>query len=163
MGLFDIFKTAKNIKRSTTKEAGATLYPDKIVIGTIDKIKDSYSVISSKVTILPAPVDAQTLGKTLRYHLNQSDDNLKGDTEGRYKDYLIAAGFKNRKEHYKNARHLFVRQKGDKIFLEPTINGGPTGKDRGFANTVDPPLIIDIQASDSELGDTIRRGWHKCV
>jgi len=159
MGLLSIFNT-----KPKTKGAGATLYPGKIVLGTVDRIKNSYEVITANVTVLEANVDSETLGKTLRHHLNQSRDNLRADdaTE-RYKDYLKAAGFKTRKEHYKNALHLMVGQTDCKIFLEPTINGGPTGENRGFASTKDEPIAVDENATNKELGDMMRHGWSKCV
>jgi hypothetical protein len=159
MGLLSLFKAKQKIKG-----AGATLYPDKIVLGTIDRIKDSYEVITANVTVLDANVDNEILGKTLRYHLDQSRDNLRtSDATERYKDYLKAAGFKTRKEHYKNALHLMVGQKDGKIFLEPTINGGPKGNDRGFANTTDKPVAVDENATNKELGDMIRLSWNKCM
>jgi hypothetical protein len=159
MGLLSIFKT-----RQKRKGAGATLYPDKIVLETIDRIKDSYEVITANVTVLNANVDNEILGKTLRHHLDQSRDNLgMNDTTESYKDYLKAAGFKTRKDHYKNALHLMIGQKDGKIILEPTINGGPTGKDRGFANTTDKPIAVDENATNKELGDMIRLSWIKCM
>ena len=156
MGLFDIFKHKTKIKG-----AGATLYPDKIVIETVDRISNSYGVTSSNVTILKADVDSVTLGQTLRRHLDQSRDNLKTTETGDYKDYLKAARFKRRKEHYKNATHLTVDKRNDKISLNPTINGGPTGKDRGFLETKET-IILSTTVTDKELGDQIRYGWSKC-
>jgi hypothetical protein len=159
MGLLSLFKA-----KQKRKGAGATLYPDKIVLGTVDRIKDSYEVITANVTVLDANVDNELLGKTLRHHLEQSRDDLRmNDATERYKDYLKAAGFKTRKEHYKNALHLMVGQRAGKIFLEPTINGGPTGKDRGFANTTDKPLAVDENATNKELGDMVRLSWSKCI
>ena len=77
MGLWDIFKPQSKQEGSTAKWAGATLYPDKIVIETEDRIKDLYGVISSSVTVLDPKADSQLLGQTLRYHREQSRDNLK--------------------------------------------------------------------------------------
>ncbi|HZB13129.1 MAG TPA: contact-dependent growth inhibition system immunity protein [Chryseolinea sp.] len=164
MGLLDIFNKNK-IKRPTIKGAGATLYPDKIVIETVDRIKDLYGVVSTNVTLLDSKVGSDVLGRTLRHHLEQSRDDLKKtiDTEGRYNDYLKAVGFKNRKEQYKNALHLIIHQDGDRISVAPTINGGPTGKNRGFGNTKDEPMTVDISITDEELGNTLRLGWSKCV
>jgi CDI immunity protein len=160
MGLFDMF----GVTKTTIQDAAATLYPDKIVIETVDRIKNSYGVISANVTVLNANVELETLGRTLRHHLNMSRDNLKEkDTKDSYNDYLKAAGFKTRKEHHKNALHLTVHKKDGKIFLEPTINGGPTGKNRGFANTSDRPIAVDGDITDAELGEMIRHGWSKCV
>jgi len=157
MGFFSIFKT-----RDKIQGAGATLYPDKIVIGTIDRIKNSYGVFSANVTVINANEDSESLGQILRRHLHQSRDNLKERETGEYKDYLKASGFKSRKEHYKNALYLTVDQRNGKISLRPTINGGPTGKNRGFSETTES-IVLDAAITDKELGDHIRLAWSKCV
>jgi hypothetical protein len=163
MGLLDIFKLRQ--KQPTGKSAGATLYPNKIVIGTVDQIKDLYGVISANVTILDSNADSDFLGQTLRYHLEQSRDNLKKTTNiaERYEEYLKAAGFKNKKEHHRNALHLTIYEKDNIISIAPTINWGPTGKNRGFSNTKDEPLTLDSNVSGKELGDALRLAWSKCV
>lgn len=82
MGFFSIFKT-----RDKIQGAGATLYPDKIVIGTINRIKNSYGVVSANVTVINANEDSEALGQILRKHLHQSRDNLKERETGEYKEY----------------------------------------------------------------------------
>jgi hypothetical protein len=157
MGIFSIF-----IPRKKIQGAGATLYPDKIVIETVNRIKNSSGVISANVTILSANEDSETLGQTLRKHLYESRDDLKEKETGEYKDYLKAAGFKNRNEHHKNALYLGVDQRNGKISLSPTINGGPTGKNRGFSEIKDS-IVLDTTITDKELGKQLRLGWSKCV
>jgi hypothetical protein len=157
MRLFNIFKSREKIRW-----AGATLYPDKIIIETVDQIKNSYGVSSANVTILNANEDPASLGQTLRRHLDQSRDNLKETETGEYKDYLKAAGFKNRKEHYKNALYLTVEQRNGKISLTPTINGGTTGENRGFSETKEL-IVLNDTVTDKALGDQLRFGWSKCV
>jgi hypothetical protein len=167
MNILDIFRRGQKTQTPTVRGAGATLYPDKIVIETVDRIKDLYGIISANVTILDLTADSTSLGQTLRHHLGLSRDNLKKptdkDIDKLYVDYLKKVGFKNRKEHHKNALHLTIYQKAGKIFLGPTINGGPTGKNKGFVNTKDQPLTVDTNTTDSELGESIRLGWSKCV
>jgi hypothetical protein len=163
MGIFDIFKIHQ--KKPAIKSAGATLYPDKIVIETVDRIKDLYGVSSVNLTVLHSNADSGLLGITLRHHLEQSRDNLKKpkNADDGYKQYLKAAGFKNIKEHYRNALHLMIYEEEGAISLAPTINGGPTGKTRGFANTKEEPLTLDANISDKDLGDAVRLGWARCV
>ena len=141
------------------------MYPDKIVIETVDRIKDLYSVVSSDVSVLDPDVESGLLGRTLRYHLEKSRDGIsqKTNIDRRYDDFLKAAGLKNIKEQYRNALHLIIHEKDDKISLGPTSNGGPTGQNRGFRNTKDQPLIVDTNATDMELGDSVRLGWSKCM
>lgn len=157
MRLFGIFKAQNRRQR-----AGAILYPDKIIIQTIHTIKNSYGVISSDVSILNANEDSESLGRTLRKHLAQSRDDLKTTETGQYKDFLKATGLKTRKEHYKNARYLVIDNRNGKISLTPTINGGTTGKDRGFAETTEI-ITMDTQVTDKELGVQLQYGWTKCV
>ena len=165
MNIWEIFKLGPRTRKPTVLGAGATLYPDKIVIETVDRIKDSYGVLSTNITILDPNVESNLLGQTLRHHLGQSRDDLKmiKDIEGQYAEYLKKAGFKNRKEHHRHALHLMISQKDGKISLAPTINGGPTGKNRGFMGTKEEPIKVDINVSDPELGDIIKLGWSKCV
>jgi hypothetical protein len=165
MGLLDIFKLQSKLTISIVRQAGATLYPDKIVIETVDRIKDLYSITSTNVTILGLEAGSEFLGQTLRYHLEQSRDNIKKpkDIDDRYAKFIKAAGFKNRKEHYKNALHLSVYEKDGKITLTPMINGGPTGKNRGFSNTQHQPFVVAVKVSDAELGEVLKVGWTKCV
>ncbi|MBL0741397.1 contact-dependent growth inhibition system immunity protein [Chryseolinea lacunae] len=165
MNILEIFKLGQKKHKPKVLGAGATLYPDKIVIETVDRIKDSYGIISTYLTILHPDGDSILLGQTLRHHLGQSRDDLKmtKDIDGKYTDYLKKAGFKNRKEHYRNALHLMISEKDGKIRLAPTINGGPTGKNRGFMGTKEEPISVDSNVSDVELGDMLKLGWSKCV
>ena len=164
MGIFDIFNIHKN-NGPAVKSAGATFYPDKIVLETVDRIKDLYGVTSVNVTVLHSNADSALLGITLRHHLEQSRDNIKKpkDIDDGYKQYLEAAGLRNIKEHYWNALHLIISQEDNVITLTPTRNGGPTGKTRGFANSKEEPLILDATVSDQDLGDAVLQGWAKCV
>ncbi len=154
----------KGKKEISQRDANATLYPHKIIVGTEDRVKNSYAVIAANVTILDPSVDSETLGCTLRYHLGLSREYRKIDnvTE-RYKAYMSMAGFKNKTEHYRNALHLAVVQKVGKIIIEPTINGGPTGKGRGFVFTNDNSVTVDEAITDKDLGEKIRIGWDRCV
>jgi len=165
MNIFEIFKLGQKTRKPTVLGAGATLYPDKVVIETVDRIKDSYGVISTNLTILDPNAESNQLGQTLRHHLGLSRDDLRvtKDIDRKYADYLKKAGFKNRKEHYRNALHLMISQKDGKISLAPTINGGPTGKNRGFMGTKEEPISVDSNVSDFEIGELIKLGWSKCV
>lgn len=165
MNILDIFTRGHKTQTPIVRGAGATLYPDKIIIETVDRIKDLYGIISANVTILNSDADSALLGKTLKHHLEQSRNNLSKttNTDKRYEEYLKATGFKNRKEQHRNGLHLIIHQKNGMISLAPTINWGPTGKNRGFVNTKDKPLTVDTNVTDSELGESIRLGWSKCV
>lgn len=158
MKLFNIFKRTNESK---IKGAGATLYPNKIVICTINRIKNSYGINSSNVSVLDTNVDSLTLGQILREHLNQSRDNLNASTISDYKGFLKAAGFSNQHDHHKNALHLIIGERKGKISITPSINGGSIGKNRGFSETADH-IVLDSNTSNEDLANNLRSAWDKC-
>ena len=72
------------------------------------------------------------------------------------------AGFKNGKEHHKNALHLTISQRQNLITISPTRNGGYTGKDRGFLGIKDAHVIVNADIDNLTLGGKIKEGWTKC-
>ncbi len=150
----------------TTKQASATLYPDQIIIATEDKTVVGYSIATSIVTRLPASATAESIGQTVRKHLSLSKCGVPApsDFKAMYQDFLKAAGFKNAKAHHKEARHLSIYQKDQEIIITPTINGGTTGKERGFLGSKEmPPIYVNASITDNELGEQLRETWLKCI
>jgi len=145
-------------------QASATLYPDKIIIETIDRLKEGGSISSTKIAILSLDTELSLLGSTIRYHLSLTETNLPTpkDWKQHYTGYLMQMGFKNGKEHHKNALLLNLHQKDDTITISPTKNGGFTGKDRGFLGIKDSDIIFITDIDNSTLGDKIKFGWTKC-
>ena len=165
MSIFNIFKREKNTQQNdTVLQASATLYPDKILIETIDRVKEGFGISSTNISTLPVDTDNNTLGSTLRHHLNLTRTGLTRpkDYKKHYQDFLNKAGFKNGKEHHKNGLHLTISQRQDKIILCPTKNGGYTGKDRGFLGIKDSDIIVTADIDNSMLADKIKEGWSKC-
>lgn len=165
MSIFNIFKRQKNTQqKNAVLQASATLYPDKILIETIDRVKEGFGISSTNISTLPIDVDNNTLGSTIRHHLNLTRTGLTipKDYKKYYQNFLDKAGFKNGKEHHKNALHLTISQRQDKITLSPTKNGGYTGKDRGFLGIKDSDIIITADIDNSALADKIKEGWSKC-
>ncbi len=158
------FKNLKAKSASSVQDANAILYPNKILIATIDKVKEGFGISSSKITFLPIDSELELLGKTLRHHLSLTEIDLPipDDYKKHYADFLKAAGFKNAKEHHKDALLLMVGQKDNIITIQPTKNGGATGRNRGFLGFKCPNIILDAIINDSELGEKIRFAWTKC-
>jgi hypothetical protein len=51
MSIFNIFKREKdNQQKDTVLQASATLYPDKILIVTIDRVKEGFGISSTKAS-----------------------------------------------------------------------------------------------------------------
>ncbi len=144
--------------------AGATLYPDKILIETVDRVKEGFGISSTKITTLPVDADLETLGAIIRQHLNLSQTGLSipKDYKQHYKEFLTKAGFKNGKEHHESALYLSILFRQDQIIIGPTKNGGYTGKDRGFSGIKGSDIIIDANVDNSTLAGKIRYGWVRC-
>ncbi|MFY7732409.1 MAG: contact-dependent growth inhibition system immunity protein [Bacteroidia bacterium] len=165
MSIFNIFKRPKYTQQiDTVLQASATLYPNKILIKTVDRVKEGFGISSTNVSTLPVEIDNNTLGLTIRHHLNLTRTGLTmpKDYKKHYQDFLDKAGFKNGKEHHKNALHLTISQRQDKITLSPTNNGGYTGKDRGFVSIKDSNIVLTADIDNVTLGDKIKEGWSKC-
>src|SRR5690606_15689599 len=151
-------------QKDTVLQACATLYPDKILIETIDRVKEGFGISSTNISTLPVDIDNNTLSSTLRHHLNATKTGLTipRDFKKHYQDFLNKAGFIYGKEHHKNALHLTISQRQNKITLSPTKNGGYTGKERGFIEIKDSDIIVTADIDNSTLADKIREGWNKC-
>lgn len=145
-------------------EASATLYPDKILIGTIDIVKEGFGISSANISILPIDTDNQTLGSTIRYHLNSTKMGLTlpNDYKKFYQNFLDKAGFKNGKEHHKNALYLTITQKQNQLTISPSRNGGFTGKNRGFLPIKDSTIFATTEMDNSTLASKVIEGWSKC-
>lgn len=165
MNVINIFKRQNaNQQNNTVLQASATLYPDKILIETIDSVKDGFGISSTNISFLPVDTDNNTLGSVLRHHLNSTRTGLATpkDFKRHYQDFLDKAGFKNGKEHHKNALYLTISQRQGKITIKPTNNGGYTGKNRGFSGIKDSDIIVNAEIDNSTLADKIKEGWAKC-
>jgi CDI immunity protein len=165
MSLLKLFKKKEHTAQVKTQQANASLYPDRILVATEEKTVVGYSITTPNITKLPADATAESIGQTIRKHLSLSKTDVPApsDFKAMYQDFLNKAGFKNAKAHHKNARHLSIYQKGQAINITPTINGGATGKERGFLGSKDMPSIeVNESLSDKELGEQIKEAWLKC-
>lgn len=166
MNLLDLLKKKEQPEQVKTQQASATLYPEQILIATEDKTVVGYSIATPSFTILPIDATAESIGQTLRKHLSLSKNDVPApsDFKAMYLDFLKAAGFKNAKAHHKGAKHLSIYQKDQELIIMPTINGGATGKDRGFLGSKDMlPIHVGTTVTDNELGEQIKEAWLTCV
>lgn len=165
MNIFKLFKKQIETKKEDfVLQANATLYPDKILIETVDRVKEGFGISSTNISILPVNADNDTLASVLRHHLSLTKMGLTKpkDYEKCYQDYLDKAGFKNGKEHHLNALLLSIYQRDDKIAISPTKNGGHSGKERGFLAIKNADIIVQSSISNADLSDKIKEGWSKC-
>ena len=164
MDILKIFKRKDN--KPTILQVGATLYPDKIIIETTDRVKEGFGISSTSISILAVGTDAGTLGQKIRHHLGLTRIGLpiSKDYKQAYNEFLNKAGFKNGKEHHKDALHLLIHQKENQITITSTRNGGYTGKSRGFLGMRDvDPIKLTDDVDNFTLGINIKKGWSNCL
>lgn len=154
-----------NTVKHTTVLASATLYPDKILVATIDSVKEGFGISSMNISILTVDTDNETLGSAIRQHLNATRIGLAipKDYKKHYQDFLHKAGFRTGKEHHRNALHLTISQRQNQIIISPTKNGGYTGKDRGFLGIKESEIIMPADIDNPALAKKIKEGWSKCA
>src|ERR1700753_665136 len=138
MGFLDIFKKKevepplkKEVSMPIVPRAGATLYPDKIIIDTVDSLTVGYGLTSTtNFSILPVDSNNELLGAKIKSHLNLSLMNqpIPADFKENTKSWLKARGFKTGKSQYIMAKHLSISLKDSQLTISASINGGPTGK-----------------------------------
>lgn len=151
----------------TKKYALAILYPDKIIIDTLDKVKAGFNIVSTNPTILATDSENQILGRTVREHLDSSKYDLKNPSQADFKilqeNFLKSYGFKTLKKYHENAKYLSITEQGAEIILEPTKNGGSIGKEKGFSQIMEKSISISKNINDDELGKLIRKEWQNCI
>ncbi len=165
MNILNVFKRQEEaLQKEIVLQASATLYPEKILIETIDSVKEGSGICSTNISTLFVDIDGETLGSTIRQHLNSTKTALiiPKDYKKHYQDFLNKAGFKNGKEHHKNALRLTISQRQNQITISPTKNGGYSGKERGFSGIKDSDIITTTDIDNSTLARKIKEGWSKC-
>jgi len=63
---------------------------------------------------------------------------------------------------HKEARSIHITATIAQIEIEPTINGGSTGVNRGFRQLDSLKTIVAPDCNDEELGRSIRAAWELC-
>ena len=166
MKILNIFKRQWNhTAKQFVLQSAVTFYPDKIIIETIDRVKEDFGISSLNISILPVNTDNETLGSSIRYHLSltRTGISIPKDYKQSYKEFLKKLGFKNGKEHHKDALKVMISQHQNQITISPTKNGGFTGKDRGFLSMKDvADIFVNENTDNFTLGDKIREGYSQC-
>jgi hypothetical protein len=164
MSLLNLFRRKATTAAVKVLQASATLYPEKILIETIDRVKDGFGISSPNLTTLPVNASSELIGSKLKHHLSltKHDLNIPKDYKKHYDDFLRAAGFNNAKQHHKDALHLAVDERDENITIRPTCNAGATGNDHGFLGIKGTEIKMKSDVSNQELGDAIRAAWSKC-
>jgi hypothetical protein len=160
--LKNIFSRTKPIKQ----RIGVTKYPDKILVETIHQIKNSYSIRGVEISLLNSDTSELEIGKTIMKHLALSKSGIKSPNDQTRKEtneaYKRITGLKTMKAQMKDSLYVLIDREGNKIEFTPTINGGSSGKAKGYDFLPNDSLTID-HAEDFELiGSSFNLVLHKC-
>jgi hypothetical protein len=152
------------IHKVTKLSTNAMLYPDKIIIITFDYTTAGFGLASENVTTLLPNIDSVQLSTIIRYHLNLTKHNVKipKDDSKSYKGYLKSLGFTTRREEYKDAKCVMIRQIGETTILFSTKNGGVSGAARGFQENQKENVVIGSDLSHEDFGLAVKQAWNKC-
>jgi len=146
---------------------GATLYPDKIILATENKVKDGFWIVTEQVSILPTDIDNSELGEAVRNHLALSKTempNPKGKAEFKenWDRYKIAVGIKTEREIMKGARYTSIIEENSHYEITSTRNGGASGEQKGHHDLPESKVKLTREVSNLELGQQLRLAWAKC-
>lgn len=140
-------------------------YPDKIIVETYNRIKNSYSTRSPEVSVLEINASNQHIGEYILKHLSlsktidkESAEEIKTSNEG----YKKITGLKTLKAQMKDALCVSIARKNDQINFYPTINGGTAGDRKGFGYT-DEKITIEYAENAALMGDTFKLALEKCL
>ena len=160
--LKNIFSRAKPIKQ----RIGITKYPNKIIFETIHQIKNSYSIRGAEISLLDADTSELEIGKAIMKHLALSKSGIKSPDDKAWKEtneaYKRITGLKTMKEQMKDSRYVSVDREGNKIEFTPTINGGTSGKAKGYDFLPDDSLTIDYVEDFEIIGSSFKLALQKC-
>jgi hypothetical protein len=160
--LKNIFSGRKPIKQ----RIAVIKYPDKILFETIHQIKDSYSIRSAEVRFLDSETSDLEIGKTILMHLALSKSGIKKPSDQERKEinetYRRITGLRSIKEQMKDSQYVLIDREGNKIEFTPTINGGTSGKAKGYDFLPDDSLTIDYIEDFALIGNTFNLALQKC-
>lgn len=152
-------------KANEERRGSVTIYPNRINIDTYHKVgKEPWDWCSAlDVTKLPADASKEEIGKAIRHHLELTRYNVKvekpkmGVVSVYWLRYLDAHGVKDEAELHEGAVRVEVYELEGNVRLVPTINGGSSGRDRGFHEKDWRTVECKLTDSDEKIGDKVRK------
>lgn len=166
---FKFFRERKP-KPNEQRRGSVTIYPDRIVVDTYHKVgKKPWDWRSgTEVTRLPSDANKEEIGKAVRHHLELTRYNVKvekpkmGIVSEYWLRYLDARGVKDAAELHQGAVRVEIYELEGNIRLVPTINGGSSGRDRGFHEKDWRTVKCKFIDSDEKLSAKIRMALKRC-
>ncbi|MGQ7857236.1 contact-dependent growth inhibition system immunity protein [Pedobacter sp. WC2501] len=156
--------------KSEGKRASAVLYPNKINFDTYHKIGQKLWdwESSANVTTLQPDADDKDIGQTVRLHLDLTRYNFLFKKHERVladkhlQKFLAAHGFQTYHELCEDALLVEIWEANEKIILVPTLNGGDSGRQRGFHSLDWKSISCNKEISNEDLGAIVRKAWRRC-
>ena len=153
------------MENQVIQTASAILYPNKIIIVTMNITGQGSYYTTDDLTILPVDSSFEVLGRVISAHLFRSKFVKPGLVNYReeQKKYLKKGKLKSEPDSRKDARYVRIdRMKSVLSFrpMENQISKGRSGALYGMPND-----IFHIEDSNDyvSIGHAIKDGWTKCI
>ncbi len=116
---------------------------------------------------MPGTSSDEEIGEVIVKHLDLSKTGISdSERERKFNDiqekYKISTGLKTIKSQMKDAKYVSVSRTNGQIRFSPTLNGGSTGKDRGYLFNPKDDFILDDANNKSLIGNFLNLAWGKC-
>jgi hypothetical protein len=156
------------ITAQDVRSAAAYLWSDRIVVHPQHRTVAGFWISGRPISALGPMDDASSIGLTVLGALRSSSsgvpvpDYRNEDWKALQKETWKAAGRRSLRSFMTEARYVGVRLSGDTLTLEPTRNGGASGKDRGFRPIPDATLRLTDSSAPDVLGKALVEAWERC-
>ncbi len=152
-------------KKVKPKRINVETYPDKIVLITLNQIKNSYWTNTAEIEILEINSSIELIGKIIRKQLSLSKYGTKALTDYERKERNEKSKkilkFKSVKESMKNSKLVTISEQDGKIIFSPSKNNGSIGKNRGY-EYLKESIEVKIDVNNETLGETYKNALEKC-
>lgn len=151
--------------KKTKKSVAATLYPDKILIVTMNHKDDYIKYGTDQFMLLPANCSDSILGEAVIHFLRESklEDISFEEMKILNSNLKKATKIKTEKAMMSDARYVAVDVEGDEMNFVPFKNMVTKNGQKEFYRM--PTAITTIQNTevDSLIGRNLRSAWERCV
>jgi hypothetical protein len=150
------------------RSAAAYLWPDRIVVHPWRQTVPGFGISGRPISSMEPTDNPSSIGLAVLNALRSSlsgvpaPDYRSEDWKALQKETWKAADRRSLRSFMRQARYVEVRLCGDTVTLEPTCNGGVSGKERGFRPILGATLRLAPLPAPEVLGDAIAEAWKRC-
>ncbi|WP_228235605.1 hypothetical protein [Allomuricauda sp. M10] len=139
-------------------------YPDCFLVITLHTLKSGGGIHTELISKINKDNNVQfQLAPIVLQHLDKSKWGV--DTYDRYKALNKIAkitGRKSIKDQMKDAKMISISRNKGLIKIQPSINGGSTGPNRGYRYE-GPPIILELPVKEENFEIEIKRALEMCL